>query len=471
MKTLFRVIKALRTEPEEYLDFLYGQNSEIKLSVSAKPQTLNKSFKTLFFFIKKVLALVHIRYSYPERTRVVAFAGTDNQLNSLKTTINELADKNISCCCIVHHTVRLNSAQLRNRTAVIFNLRVIFIGCMIFLVRAPLLLLKLKNGRMASSRIAQVVRYRYVYLYLAYFFDFLQAVSPELVMVSNDHSIPNRCLRIAAVQLGIKTLYMQHASVSELFPPLGFDYAFLDGKVAAQRYDACYRRFSDCKAIVEYAKKCHIVLSGQKKSVKTLENVYQKEVVVGVAVNNLDSEDDILELLNNLESQRILTIIRTHPYQHETVLRTIRDYTQSNDRCLWSDPSKENVACFFSKITCLIAGDSSIHLEAALAGRQTFYYKGVRTNRYDDYYGYVKNGLSLELSPGFNVKQIERSSSFATARDAVIRNYSETYLTEWQGEEGKLVAQSVALILDGEPLDSVFRKEKTEHYKCVYRLS
>ena len=54
--------------------------------------------------------------------------------------------------------------------------------------------------------------------------------------MSNDHSPANRALLLVAKSKGIKTVYMQHASVSNLFPVLDFDYSFLDGVNAYNIY-------------------------------------------------------------------------------------------------------------------------------------------------------------------------------------------------------------------------------------------
>ena len=56
----------------------------------------------------------------------------------------------------------------------------------------------------------------------------LRRLAPSAVLVANDHVMWTRTLVQAAREQGIPTCYLQHASVTENFPPLSFDYAFLD---------------------------------------------------------------------------------------------------------------------------------------------------------------------------------------------------------------------------------------------------
>lgn len=62
---------------------------------------------------------------------------------------------------------------------------------------------------------------------------------PKAMVFSNDHTTLPRAFLKAAQDEGIKTIYLQHASVSKKipFPPLEFDYALLEGHDALEKYD------------------------------------------------------------------------------------------------------------------------------------------------------------------------------------------------------------------------------------------
>ena len=58
----------------------------------------------------------------------------------------------------------------------------------------------------------------------------LRHYQPRAVVFANDHNDDARAMLLACRQLGIPTIYLQHASVSSLFPPLAFDLSLLEGR-------------------------------------------------------------------------------------------------------------------------------------------------------------------------------------------------------------------------------------------------
>ena len=50
-----------------------------------------------------------------------------------------------------------------------------------------------------------------------------KSIKPRAIVFSNDHVWNSRALIHAAIEAGIPTIYIQHASVSKYFPPLIFD--------------------------------------------------------------------------------------------------------------------------------------------------------------------------------------------------------------------------------------------------------
>ena len=97
----------------------------------------------------------------------------------------------------------------------------------------------------------------------------------------------------------------------------------------------------------------------------------------------------------------------------------------------------------------MISGNSSIHLEAALAGVLPIYYEISPTNN-PDYYGYVKSGLAVKANDFNEIKNIiEQKLLSNKARDVAIRYYSSTYNTPWEGNEGNLVAECLIALKEG----------------------
>ena len=116
------------------------------------------------------------------------------------------------------------------------------------------------------------------------------------MITSNDHNVPNRCMLAVAHHLGIKTVYLQHASVSPIFPALRVNYAFLDGQCALDIYRQCEPNQPNTNRNAPLPK---VILSGQKKHVKRSEK--SQSTLIGVAFNVLDDAEAGIAFINALQ--------------------------------------------------------------------------------------------------------------------------------------------------------------------------
>ena len=92
-------------------------------------------------------------------------------------------------------------------------------------------------------------------------------------------------------------------------------------------------------------------------------------------------------------------------------------------------------------VNILIASNSSIHLEAALAGLPTFYDEMSKEVLFTDYYGYVKKGISKRLKKNFSYELVKNSIKRKVSdrnRQQAIKSYSEKHGKNWQNLEGEL---------------------------------
>jgi hypothetical protein len=70
-----------------------------------------------------------------------------------------------------------------------------------------------------------------------------------------------------------------------------------------------------------------------------------------------------------------------------------------------------------------------------------------------DYYGYVKNGLTRPADSVEDVLALVKSIRDNHVPNAeAVRYYSATYLTEWDGREGELVAECLQRLAAGKGL-------------------
>lgn len=203
---------------------------------------------------------------------------------------------------------------------------------------------------------------------------------PKMIAFSNDHCVWHRSLLKCCKSLGIKTFYCQHALVSEYFPPLEFDYTFLDGEIANKKYK---------RANAE----CQVFLTGSAylDDLIDLNNNLdiKSPIVFGVCFNKIDSDNFIKDLVKDLVAQlesSELIIVRLHPADNRA------SYLKSaieSDKVVFSNTKEESMSSYLTNVSALLAGDSSVHLEAALKGKLSC----TLSDWSADYYGFCKEGV------------------------------------------------------------------------------
>jgi hypothetical protein len=210
-----------------------------------------------------------------------------------------------------------------------------------------------------------------------------------------------------------------------------------------------------------------IILSGQKKHIKRPN--HKKAHQIGIALNALDTPEAGIELINALTVLDLEIRLRWHPGQSSRDITKYRQAFSDSRQIILSDPRNECISDYMDKLRWLIAGNSSIHLEAALAGVMPLYYE-LTPPEQPDYYGYVQHGLTKAVDSVEELYSvIENTNNNQTSSIESVRYYSATYLTEWDGREGELVAQSLINMLSTTelPVDVVAFQEKVPLNEAV----
>ena len=209
----------------------------------------------------------------------------------------------------------------------------------------------------------------------------LRHYRPRAVVFSNDHNDDARALLLACRAEGVPTAYVQHASVSAIFPPLGFDLSLLEGQDALDKY----RRCGPVRGRVE--------LVGMPKADAYLsqKNIRPGIQNVGLACNIHDPLPALATALAYLmqELPGLRFTLRPHPSDP-------RDFGPLRNQLpalRWSDSRRENVFAFLHAHDALVAADTSTHLEATLLNLASVYYQFGPNALINDYYGYVAHGL------------------------------------------------------------------------------
>ena len=209
----------------------------------------------------------------------------------------------------------------------------------------------------------------------------LRHYRPRAVVFSNDHNDDTRSLLLACRAEGVPTAYVQHASVSTNFPPLGFDLNLLEGQDALDKYRQC----GPVPGRVE--------LVGMPKADAYLgqKNTSPRVRRVGLACNIHDPLPALTEALAYLvrELPELTFTLRPHPSDG----RDFGPLRQLLPTLEWSSARQENVFDFLLRQDALVAADTSTHLEATLLNVASVYYRFSTNRLTDDYYGYAARGL------------------------------------------------------------------------------
>jgi len=242
-------------------------------------------------------------------------------------------------------------------------------------------------------------------------------------IASNDHSGLSQVGFVAAKDAGIKTIYIPHASISDKFPPLMADMAFLDGENAKRKYLSA----GDTNT------KIHLVGSMKfDKYLRRRELTENKELVgvcVGIAFHDIEEN---FKLCQALESREIPFCLRFHPLMDDKIQKRFLEQR-------WEISFKDENACdFILRCGNIISGDSNILLEATILNRRAIYFAS--TGKVIDYYGFVKEGICTQ---GFtNISDVlkELSTPFNIAEyRAKAKNYHHGLGTELESQSSQTI--------------------------------
>lgn len=324
----------------------------------------------LRLFIKDVHR-IFLSDKLPEKENVWLFVSTINNYKSIEFLKEKVPD-----------TVFVKPQLLYNEPLPFIENRIVYRRKIYFFFKAFLVLPFYKKY---SSKKVFVKKYWPYFFYGFGMYEeslrVLKKSKPKAIIFSNDHSVEQRALLCAARELNIKTIYLQHASVSEYFPPLEFSLSLLEGEDALNKY----------KQIAPINGQVKLIGMPKFDQFLTHRVKIKKLKKIGICFNPNDQIEDVKSVADYLDDyleEEIKIMIRPHPADQ----RYLSVFNQE-----LSDSKKEPVFGFLSRVDSIIAGDSSIHLEAAMLNRYPIYYN-FSENKFKDYYGYVKQGLSKKAA-------------------------------------------------------------------------
>lgn len=276
--------------------------------------------------------------------------------------------------------------------------------------------------------------------------EILEKYNPKILFMSNDHSPFNRCLLHHSKSMGIKTIYMQHASVSDNFPLLEFDYSLLDGKESFEKYKETSKKNSK------------VILTGSARYDKFYKTKLNKNSFkIGISLNQFDDFDLVKDLCVNLKKRlnNFQLIIRPHPNMKDWN----RDWFENNN-IEYSDSSLIPSNVFLKSLKIQISNVSGIHLDAAMIKVPTVLYQ-LSKKKIDDQYGYLSQGLIKEAITFEDLLNYIKYPKTLFPKDEIVQYYLASIGSSLEGRVGEFTAKYIYSILNKE--EAVF--EKNNHLK------
>lgn len=295
-------------------------------------------------------------------------------------------------------------------------------------------------------------------LSIYWIFTFLFGIKkPQYLIMANDHSDINVGLFHAATKNQITTIYFQHANVSDIFPPMTFDYAFLYSEVAAEVYSNI-KQTNTLMICAGNMKADGFILINQ-------ERVFDRNNLrIVLCVNTVAEIQTYMSLANKLADLEKVKLIkfRLHPY----LMKFQMDF--DHPKIIISNSKSENSFECFKDMDLNIAGNSSIIEEALFTDTPTVYFD--LDEKMSDYYGYGKNEIVID-----SLKNTDAVIGFIKNYDlpiSVISKaaiYSSSINTEFTGKTSELVGKIIMDIDSGKfPDPEVLEKDITSSSENIY---
>ncbi|SDJ32570.1 hypothetical protein SAMN04487898_102270 [Pedobacter sp. ok626] len=286
--------------------------------------------------------------------------------------------------------------------------------------------------------------------------SYLKKLQPSQIIIANQLSCYHRSLAYAAKELGIKTVYIQHASITEQFSNLNlFSSALLEGKDSLNKY----QRNGTCNT--------QLYLIGMPKFDQYFSKVKKNVEIhsIGICTNGLDDFEPYEKLLKLLSSKMpyIKVFIRPHPAD-----RRKDDWYELSKKynSHFSDVLKREAFEFFEEVDLVIAGDSNIHLEATLLNIPSIYFDPFHNKV--DWYGFAKNNLVYYSN---NVSELYEYISEISALSGNVRQrakfYVETVDTIFDGKSSELATK----IIRGDDVHDLFSITIDSEGNTIYRIN
>lgn len=232
----------------------------------------------------------------------------------------------------------------------------------------------------------------YTNYFLFYYFNFNRNNEnlPSVIVLSNDHTPHYLAISKVSKFFSIKRIYMQHGSVSEIFPTLDFELSVLRDKAS---YDI-YNKLGPIAGDV-------VRLSRAKVAPKAFCHDPTALFDIVIMPSSVVDEIKLISLIKKLKNNRHVGVVYIKPHPRFKVNDVIKSMVEVINQ-LEGDVNNK----------VIIAGNSSVALEVKLQGYDVYQCFDIDDIE-RDYYGYVTNNLIAEIK----LSEIDTFTFCATNKD------------------------------------------------------
>ncbi len=294
----------------------------------------------------------------------------------------------------------------------------------------PLYFWFLKNKKLSTQRFADVL-YDAVGFYEVYLTK-LRKYKPAAIVFANDHNPDARAMLLAAKASGVKTVYIQHASVSSIFPPLEYDLNLLEGQDAWDKYKLCGPITGEVRLVGMPKADAFVPYRNTNQIIKT----------IGIGSNLMDDVAEVEKLVRQLtrEFPELQTILRPHPRD----TRNFSRIASISPQITLSDSRTVTTFDYLRQIDVQISGNSGIHLEAVLLNVWSIFYDFSPNQKLSDYYGFIEHGLiDIADGPGKLIHLLHKHLNSKPDTVERAKYYNATVGTAYDGFSGTLVLKYI----------------------------
>lgn len=291
--------------------------------------------------------------------------------------------------------------------------------------------------------------------------ELLDYYRPRIVVMANDHLPFHRSLMHEANARKIPTMYVQHAAVTEEFPPLGFSYSLLDGEDSFRKYDT--KEGNSGQIYLTGGIRFDVIKDFPKKKLEKL--------TVGVAINLVDNEKKVKEVCEGIKKhlgERGTVVLRPHPQMD---IEYWGRWCEENGMG-FSNAKEEPSFGFISRISVLLANQSSIHLDAAMCRTPSVVY-GMSESELEDNYAFVENGMVPRVDNEESLFKLLDGINSYKYDDNVVKYYSCSYKSKYEQHVSEMMADLLVHISENNVKEFNekygFEKIDSSELKSVYR--